>query len=161
MKPYRKNVGIVVFNSAGQVLAGERLGYAGNFQFPQGGLDADEEPLAAARRELYEEIGLSLHEAPVYELPEWLQYDFPKDVPARLKKYAGQRQRWFFFYWNGSIDELRLDQGEQEFSQLRWFDFRELVEQIVPFKDAIYRRLYAEGQLVMERFLAAHRSRPS
>ena len=101
MKPYRKNVGIIVFNRAGQVLAGERIQTGGALQFPQGGLDAGETPLEGALRELYEETGLQLAGPPVAELGEWLRYDFPPDVPAKLQKYQGQEQKWFFFFWDG------------------------------------------------------------
>ena len=52
MKPYRKNVGVVVFNSKGEVLVGARVGMKDNWQFVQGGIDEDEEPKAAVIREL-------------------------------------------------------------------------------------------------------------
>jgi putative (di)nucleoside polyphosphate hydrolase len=50
-----KNVGIVVFNAQGLVLAGERTDRPGSFQLPQGGLDEGESTVDAARRELLEE----------------------------------------------------------------------------------------------------------
>ncbi|HMV45867.1 MAG TPA: NUDIX domain-containing protein, partial [Leptospiraceae bacterium] len=80
MKPYRKNVGIVVFNSKGEVLVGRRVGpYRDNWQYPQGGIDEDEEPKQAAVRELYEEVGIKEVQF-VYEAPKWISYDFPKDL---------------------------------------------------------------------------------
>src|SRR5256885_8732231 len=58
-KPYRPNVGIALFNAAGQVLIGRRFRDDGpeiilpglEWQMPQGGIDADENPRDAVMRE--------------------------------------------------------------------------------------------------------------
>ena len=65
-KPYRPNVGIALFNAAGLVLIGRRFRDDGpevifpvfEWQMPQGGIDADENPREAVFRELYEETGV-------------------------------------------------------------------------------------------------------
>ena len=65
-KPYRPNVGIALFNAAGQVLIGRRFRDDGpeiilpglEWQMPQGGIDADENPRDAVMRELWEETGV-------------------------------------------------------------------------------------------------------
>ncbi|MCR9142653.1 MAG: RNA pyrophosphohydrolase [bacterium] len=152
MKPYRKNVGVVVFNSRGQVLAGERLNPAGSLQLPQGGLDKGEEPLTGALRELYEETGLRPPGDPVAELAEWLRYDFPPGVSKRLQKYQGQEQKWFFFFWDGDPDRLSLDHHSQEFSRLIWTEFPELVAGIVEFKRAVYEELYRQGRSIIAEY---------
>ena len=153
-KPYRKNVGVVVFNARGQVLVGERLNYRDVFQFPQGGLDAGEQPEVAARRELYEETGLELDGPPVFEIEQWLRYDFPPDIPKKLKKYRGQEQKWFFYFWDGTVDELNLDVHEREFESVRWDDFTEIVEKIVEFKRPVYREVLRLGQPAITAHLA-------
>ncbi len=64
--PYRPCVGIMVLNREGLVWAGKRIPignseYDGSpqlWQMPQGGIDAGEDPLEAAYRELYEETGM-------------------------------------------------------------------------------------------------------
>lgn len=142
-KPYRKNIGVVVFNSQGRVLAGERLNYPGVYQFPQGGLDPGETALAAARRELYEETSLDLRQDPVFEYPDWLFYEFPPELQlkGKLSRYRGQAQRWFFFFWDGDIDKLELDLHEPEFSRMVWMGFPELTGQIVAFKKPVYQAL--------------------
>ena len=66
MKEYRKNVGVVVFNAKGLVLLGNRISHRSSWQFPQGGMDDNEDPLVAAKRELYEEVGIDNAEF-VYE----------------------------------------------------------------------------------------------
>jgi putative (di)nucleoside polyphosphate hydrolase len=140
LKEYRANVGIVVINNEGKVLVGERVNYPGVFQYPQGGIDKDEDPLSAARRELFEEIGLKLNDTlPIDEISDWLIYDFPHDIPKRLKKYKGQKQKWFFFRWDGNLNELSLDHHEKEFSLLKWADAADITENIVDFKRATYR----------------------
>src|SRR5258705_1054108 len=66
MKPYRPNVGIALFNASGQVLIGRRFRDDGpeiilpglEWQMPQGGIDADENPRDAVMRELWEETGV-------------------------------------------------------------------------------------------------------
>lgn len=150
MKPYRKNVGVVVFNRSGQVLAGERIDRSGPLQFPQGGLDPDEAPLTGALRELYEETGLRLEPAPVAELAGWLRYDFPPDVPKKLQKFQGQEQKWFFFFWDGDPATLTLDHHKQEFTRLVWTDFVSIAEGIVPFKRGVYEDLLRQGRPIIE-----------
>lgn len=151
-KPYRKNVGIVVFNDQGLVLAGERVEYPGIFQFPQGGMDEFEDPLDAARRELFEETGLRIDAEPAHVIDKWLCYEFPEDIPEHLKRYRGQAQMWFFFRWNGDIDELRLDLHEQEFVSVRWDDPERLAQEIVVFKKEVYREVLDEARRFLPEF---------
>src|SRR5258708_38625384 len=100
MKPFRPNVGIALFNASGLVLIGRRFKNDGpeiilpglEWQMPQGGIDADEDPRDAVMRELWEETGAV---SAVY-LGEtgWLTYEFPPygGPPShRLAKFRGQR----------------------------------------------------------------------
>lgn len=64
----------------------------------QGGIDKGEDPAAAAVRELAEETGVSSARI-VAEAPHWLQYDFPAEVLAIVRRdgrrhHRGQRQKW-------------------------------------------------------------------
>lgn len=138
-KPYRLNAGQVVFNSEGKVLTGDRIQYPGAFQYPQGGLDKGEDPKDAAVRELYEETSLKLE--PVHEIEQWLTYDFPEDIPDHLKKYRGQKQKWFLFHWDGDPADLNLDIHEREFRSMKWMNISEVTRLIVPFKKPVYLEL--------------------
>src|SRR5689334_11175184 len=102
--PYRPCTGIMLLNAEGRALIGRRSGGPedppGEFewQMPQGGIDEGEEPLAAARRELYEETNVR-SAALLAELPRWLSYDIPDAIAGKgwTKRYRGQTQKWFAF----------------------------------------------------------------
>lgn len=153
MKPYRKNVGIVVFNRKGEVLTGERLSFPGHWQFPQGGIDEGEEPKLAAERELYEEVGVKGGEI-VYEHPEWIQYDFPPELNiASLKKYSGQTQKWFLYFWDHGIEETNLFIHEQEFSALRFQELEATIDTIIDFKKDVYRKVISSFRPEIDKYL--------
>ena len=61
--PYRPCVGIMLCNTQGGIFAGQRLDSAQDaWQMPQGGVEKDEDPKAAAIRELEEETGIPANE---------------------------------------------------------------------------------------------------
>lgn len=141
-KPYRRNVGMVVFNKNGEGLVGDRFQFPGTWQFPQGGIDPDEDYIDAAKRELLEEVGI---EDAVYvgEYPDWIAYDFPPNLGLNphLQKYRGQLQRWILYYWNQPVSKCRLDLHEQEFRSVNWMPLSQIVERVVPFKRPVYEKI--------------------
>ncbi|HLJ00245.1 MAG TPA: RNA pyrophosphohydrolase [Bradyrhizobium sp.] len=150
-KPYRPNVGVALFNAAGQVLIGRRFRDDGpeiilpglEWQMPQGGIDADENPREAVMRELWEETGVS--SAIYLGETDWLVYEFPPyQGPAhRLAKFRGQRQKWFALRFTGSereIDPLTSRNGQPpEFDRWRWEKLDRVAELVVPFRREVYR----------------------
>ncbi|MCO5162135.1 MAG: RNA pyrophosphohydrolase [Mesorhizobium sp.] len=154
--PYRPCVGIMVLNRDGLVWAGRRIaeqdsemsGATKLWQMPQGGIDKGEDPLPAARRELYEETGMKSVSL-LAEAPGWFNYDLPKEVLgiALKGKYRGQTQKWFAFRFEGDESEIAIDPPPgghtAEFDRWEWKPMQELPELIVPFKRGIYERVVA------------------
>jgi putative (di)nucleoside polyphosphate hydrolase len=143
-KLYRPNVGLAVFHRNGLVLLGKRYGAEGPYQWqmPQGGVDRGESARDAAFRELEEEIGVP---PPLVDLLEetedWIYYDFPSEVRARMKqrrRFWGQRQKWFAFRFKGRDADVRLDTHSPEFSDWRWAPLEGSPELVIPFKKATY-----------------------
>ena len=137
--PYRRGVGVALFNAAGEVFAAERIDTPGAWQMPQGGLDKGEEPWPAALRELKEEIGTNtaerLHET------GWLRYELPPHLVGHAwhGKYRGQEQKWFAARFTGIDADIDLTADRHpEFSAWRWATLGELPDLIVPFKRELY-----------------------
>ena len=154
--PYRPNVGIALFNPAGLVFAG-RSHSAGpevvlpgfEWQMPQGGIDPDEDVVAAARRELEEETGVT--QADLLAVTDaWWSYDFPPYHGPwhKLAAFRGQRQRWFAFRFTGDEAEINVESPgggahPAEFDKWRWAQLETLPDLIVPFKRDAYLQVVA------------------
>ena len=121
---YRKNVGIVVADKEGKVLMCARADQEDlQWQFPQGGIENGEDITAAAKRELYEETGISSVRL-VKVMPKTLRYDFPKSAKKRYGGlYKGQEQTWVLFYFYGQDDEINFlaNPEEIEFKSFNFF----------------------------------------
>lgn len=125
----------------GCVLVFERTDKPGQWQLPQGGLDAGEEPTEASLRELQEETGITpeLVEL-VAEHPDWLAYELPPDR-RRSKTGRGQVQKWFLYRFLGADADIDLSppKGErQEFSAFRWVPLSDLLEEVWEVRRPIY-----------------------
>jgi putative (di)nucleoside polyphosphate hydrolase len=153
--PYRACAGVVLFNREGRVWIGRRIdgpqeaeGVGQWWQMPQGGIDADEDPVAAARRELAEETGVTS----VSYLGEmdWVTYDLPAALVGKAWKgrYRGQRVKWVAFRFEGEeseIDVLNPGHGHKaEFSEWRWERLAALPELVAPFKRDAYEAVVRE-----------------
>ena len=141
---YRPAVGILLLNPDDKAFVGQRIDTADAWQLPQGGIDAGEDPEAAAFRELREETGVASAEV-LARSRGWLRYDLPDALAGNLWKgrYRGQRQKWFAMRHTGPESEIDIHPGG-EFSAWRWVCPRELPDLIVPFKRAMYVELLVE-----------------
>jgi putative (di)nucleoside polyphosphate hydrolase len=150
--PYRRGVGLMLFNRRGQVWVGQRLDQSvENWQMPQGGIDDGETPEQAALRELAEEIGTDRAEI-IATSRDWLTYDLPPDLigVAWKGRYRGQQQKWFALRFLGEDSDINIDMPHAEFGAWRWVDFNQLVDLIVPFKRALYQQVTREFALLAE-----------
>lgn len=139
---FRANVGAVIINDSGKVLAFERSDIKGTFQFPQGGLEEGEDPLDAVYREVEEETGIDRSKLRyAAEHPEWLAYELSKD--KRTKKHGrGQVQKWFLFEFAGTERNIDVSgPGNREFCSWKWTTLDELIQTVPPFRKPIYTRL--------------------
>ena len=150
--PYRRCVGIMLLNAHGQVFVGQRPDGGAehaapgfDWQMPQGGIDGNEEPLEAARRELYEETNVRSTRL-LAEAPDWYSYDIPRAVVGQAWKgrYRGQTQRWFAFRFEGPESEIDVASPaghKPEFTAWAWVPMRDLPGMVIPFKRPVYERV--------------------
>lgn len=146
--PYRPCVGVMLANAAGQVFVGQRIDQdAPAWQMPQGGIDKGEDPHQAGLRELWEETGVGADLVRIEaETAGWVTYDLPPELLGKAwkGKYRGQRQKWLLMRYLGGDEQIRIETEHPEFSVWRWLPADELVENIVPFKRAVYAEVLRE-----------------
>lgn len=154
--PYRPCVGLAVFDRAGHVFMGQRLGgpehvdMTYSWQLPQGGIDKGEDPYEAALRELYEETSIRSVKK-LGEIEDWLTYDIPGRVVGQAwrGKFRGQTQKWFAFAFTGDEKEIEIlkpggGHHKAEFMAWRWESLERAPELVVPFKRPVYERVARE-----------------
>lgn len=138
---YRANVGIVLSNHEGRVFWARRVGRDA-WQFPQGGIRRDEQPLDAMYRELREETGLEPgHVRLVGATREWLRYRLPQRMLRRNRKplCIGQKQIWFMLRLVVGDHQVNLRAtSEPEFDSWRWVPYWYPLKEVVFFKRRVY-----------------------
>jgi len=142
---YRPNVAAIVLSSdyerTRHFVIARRTGIRRGWQFPQGGIDADETPREALLRELREEIGTDAVTI-LAEYPEWIQYDFPLGKKGgKLYPFKGQRQRYFLVQLQ---DDTLIDvqaHATPEFDEHMLVTQEELFRRVAYFKRPAYRRV--------------------
>ena len=139
---FRPNVGIIVANDENRVLWARRIRQDA-WQFPQGGIRRNEDPVQAMYRELSEEIGLlPEHVEIIGSTRGWLRYRLPERMVRRncSPLCIGQKQKWFLLRLIGSDSAVCLDRGDKpEFDRWRWVDYWRPLQEVVFFKQQVYR----------------------
>jgi putative (di)nucleoside polyphosphate hydrolase len=161
---WRLCVGVVIFNSKNEILVGEPIGKQGSWQAPQGGVDSVmgkngklETLIDAAKRELYEQVGLETGKHVLLEkigscnttikcryktegTGSWLEN----------KGFSGQELNWTFFRCADSNLERdpslvcnlsRLNGESAEFCSMKWMSLDCVVENLWETKRGHYEAL--------------------
>lgn len=144
---YRPNVAMVVLNSKNKVLICRRTNTK-TWQFPQGGVDNNENLEKAMYRELLEEVGLRKDDVQyIGESDDTIIYDIPKTIRSKVLggKFKGQEQKWFLLRIKNDEHEIRLDyEAFPEFDTFEWVSFWQPIDRIVDFKKEAYRKALSE-----------------
>ena len=138
--PLRSGVGIVVLNKNNQVFVARRIDNSKNFwQMPQGGVDKNEDYLAAAYRELEEETSIKNVDL-VGELDGLISYELPKHLLGVIwkGKYRGQEQKWFVVRFLGNDSEININTVHPEFCEWKWVELENITDLVVDFKLHVY-----------------------
>jgi putative (di)nucleoside polyphosphate hydrolase len=144
---YRANVGIILCNQAREVMWARRIGQDA-WQFPQGGIAADEDPKDAMYRELWEETGLKQDNVSLLGATDsWLRYKLPKRLMRKnsAPRCIGQKQMWFLLKLDSGEDSFDLGASNTpEFDHWKWVDYWYPADEVVFFKRRVYQCALAQ-----------------
>ena len=144
---YRLNVGLIIVNTYGKVLICKRKN-SNQWQFPQGGIDKGESPIEAAKREIFEEVGIKPSKIKVLgKIKDWVKYKIPKELAKKSfkkKGIVGQKQKWFIFKVKSEACISFVNDPDNEFDDFAWVSYWHPIALIVSFKKEVYRNVLAE-----------------
>lgn len=144
--PYRPCVGMMIVNKEKMVFVAKRSDIKSeSWQMPQGGINKGEDPEVAVIRELEEEVGTNKVNI-LQESKDWLYYDLPKRLAAKLwnGRYRGQKQKWFLMEFCGDDKDINIETEHPEFCEWKWVEPGQIVDIIVPFKKRLYTEVLQE-----------------
>ena len=144
---YRKNVGIILCNSQNKLLICKRLGEE-SWQFPQGGVEKNENAESAMFRELFEEVGLKKNDISILGITNsWLKYDLPKKYQRKTnnKLCIGQKQKWFLLRLISDDTNIVFSNSKHpEFDSWQWVEDDKPMEIVIDFKRDVYKKALKE-----------------
>lgn len=144
-KIYRPNVGIALFNKDGLFWIGQ---YNSTkfiaWQMPQGGIELEDSIEKTAFKELYEETGITSDKAKLIKISnQKYRYDFQETIKRDI--YTGQEQTWVLLQFLGQDADINLStQEKDEFKNWKWENHKEIVKNVVSYKQNIYQKVFEE-----------------
>jgi putative (di)nucleoside polyphosphate hydrolase len=137
---YRPAVAAILQDRSGRILICERADASGAWQFPQGGIEAGETPVAALMREVLEEISLPRTAYSISSVRGPYRYRFPAGMTK--KGVRGQAHHYFLLRLRGSKKLLNVAGPNAEFRSTRWIRPEEFkLAWLPPMKRRAYRRV--------------------
>ena len=140
---FRIAVLAIIVNEDNKILIGSSP-RDGGFKFPQGGLDLNEDAITGIKRELNEELGITLNDADIdYVHSKKVQYLYPPEDPYFV--YKGQELSVVKIKHNNSWELIPQD---DEFEELCWIHPNELKNFNVGFRLKAYTKALELCQLL-------------
>jgi putative (di)nucleoside polyphosphate hydrolase len=137
---YRPAVAAILQDRSGRILICERTDTPGAWQFPQGGLETGETPVAALIREVLEEISLPRNAYSIGRVRGPYRYRFP--VGVTKKGFRGQVHHYFLLRLRGAKTLVNVAGTDAEFRSTRWIRPDEFnLAWLPPMKRRTYRRV--------------------
>jgi 8-oxo-dGTP pyrophosphatase MutT (NUDIX family) len=122
--------------SAGGIIVGPEgkialvFQHGNSWSFPKGGIENGESPLEAARREIFEECGLS-ELSLIRELGSYKRYSIAKDGITEDKDKGLRKRTLFLFH----TEENELMPRDEEITEVGWFSVDEALKQLTHPRD--------------------------
>ena len=140
---YRPAVAAILQDRSGRILICERADRPGAWQFPQGGMEAGETPVAALKREVLEEISLPRNAYNIRRMRGPYRYRFPAGMTK--KGFHGQAHHYFLLRLRGPKSLLNVAGPDAEFRSARWIRPDEFnLAWLPPMKRRAYRRVFRD-----------------
>jgi putative (di)nucleoside polyphosphate hydrolase len=137
---YRPAVAAILQDRSGRILICERADNRDAWQFPQGGIETGETPVAALEREVVEEISLPRTAYSIRSVRGPYRYRFPAGISK--KGFRGQAHHYFLLRLRGSKSLLNVGGPNAEFRATRWIRPEEFnLAWLPPMKRRAYRRV--------------------
>jgi len=109
------------------------------WSMPQGGVEEGEEPLQAAKRELFEETGIKADEVDWIGESNWYIVKVPEQMRQGIyNKFNFQRYKW---YLTNAKVMPKITLAPEEYSAYKWEVAKTVINQSTPFKEEMYRNI--------------------
>ena len=147
----RQGVGVIVLNQNNEVFVAKRKDNPiDKWQMPQGGININETPFNAMKRELAEETSITTIKL-LKEIDNWLEYELPTNLLGKIWKgrYRGQKQKWFIVKFIGNDEEINIKTKYPEFLDWKWEELSKITDTVVDFKLHVYQEIQKEVEKVI------------